>query len=95
MVILDSNHTTEHVSEELKIYSELVSKDSYLIVCDTILNFIPNQKHRLRKFNKSDNPKIALDNFLKNCTKFEVDNYFNNKVLTTYSPTGFLKKIKT
>ena len=39
MVILDSNHTTKHVSEELSIYADLVSKNSYLIVCDTILNF--------------------------------------------------------
>lgn len=94
MVILDSNHTTKHVSEELSIYADLVSKNSYLIVCDTILNFIPNQNHRKREFNKSNNPKIALDNFLKNCDKFEVDQYYNNKILTSFSPTGYLKKIR-
>ena len=35
MVILDSNHTHDHVLEELNIYSKFVSKNNYLIVFDT------------------------------------------------------------
>ena len=43
LVILDSNHTDEHVHKELEIYSKLVNKNSYIIVCDTIINYIkPN-----------------------------------------------------
>ena len=31
MVVLDSNHTHDHVLKELQLYSPLVSKDSYLL----------------------------------------------------------------
>ncbi len=37
MVILDSEHTYEHVWKELEIYGPMVSKGSYLIVEDTYL----------------------------------------------------------
>lgn len=50
MVILDSDHTEEHVIKELDIYGKLVTKDSALIVEDTsnskareaINNWLPN-----------------------------------------------------
>ena len=32
LVILDSNHTHNHVIKELNLYSKLISKNSYIIV---------------------------------------------------------------
>ena len=43
LVILDSNHTADHVLEELEMYSQLIKKNDYIIVQDTIIEFI-NQK---------------------------------------------------
>ena len=40
LVILDSNHTHEHVLNELKIYSKFVSKNSFIIVFDTHCEFL-------------------------------------------------------
>jgi hypothetical protein len=37
LVMLDSNHTHEHVLRELELYSPLVTKGNYLIVFDTIV----------------------------------------------------------
>lgn len=37
LVILDSNHTHDHVLQELILYSPFVKKDGYLIVFDTIV----------------------------------------------------------
>ena len=41
MVILDSNHTEEHVLSQLIAYADLVSLGSYCIVLDTIIEFLP------------------------------------------------------
>ena len=49
MVILDSNHTHTHVLNELNLYSKIVKKGNYLICGDTIVNEIPNQKHRKKR----------------------------------------------
>ena len=41
LVILDSLHTHDHVLQELRLYSPLVSKDSYLVVFDIIVENMP------------------------------------------------------
>lgn len=94
MVILDSNHTHEHVLEELKLYSPLVSKDSYLIVMDTIIEDLPNSMYPDRPWNKTNNPKTAAREFLKENDRFEIDYEIQNKLLITVAPEGYLKCIK-
>jgi cephalosporin hydroxylase len=41
LVVLDSNHTFEHVLRELQMYSPLVSLGSYIVVFDTIVEDLP------------------------------------------------------
>ena len=65
IVILDSNHTEDHVLKELDVYSKYISKNSYLIVCDTIINFIKPNQNRIRPWNKNNNPLTAIRKFLK------------------------------
>ncbi len=57
LVVLDSNHTHEHVLKELKLYSSLVAKDSYLIVFDTIIEDMPEKLFSDRTWSKGNNPK--------------------------------------
>jgi len=97
MVILDSNHSHDHVLAELKAYSKLVTKGSYLIVFDTVIQDISSKyAKKLIKgnWNKKDNPKTAVYEFLKENKRFEIDKNIENKLLITVGPDGFLKCIK-
>ena len=46
IVILDSNHSHDHVLNEIKMYSQLIKKNGYLVVMDTAIEFI-KKKHLL------------------------------------------------
>jgi cephalosporin hydroxylase len=92
LVLLDSNHTHEHVLEELKLYAPLVSKGSYLVVFDTIIEDLPNELIIDRPWSKGNNPKTAVWEFLKTNNDFEMDTEIVNKLLITVAPDGYLKK---
>lgn len=94
MVILDSNHTHEHVLEELRAYAPLVSQGQYLIVSDTIVEDLPPQTHRKRPWGPGNNPKTALRAYMQETDRFEVDQYLNDKILTTCMPDGYVRCIK-
>ena len=94
IIILDSDHTENHVLRELNMYSKLVSKNSYIICCDTILNFIKPNQIRKRDWNRDNNPMGAVKKFLKSSKNFVVDRKINNKVLLSCNPQGFLKRVK-
>ena len=87
MVILDSDHTKNHVLNEMEVYSRLVSKDSYLIVEDTAINGHPVEP------NFGDGPMEAVNEFLKTHDEFEIDKD-KEKFLLTWNPNAYLKKIK-
>ncbi len=94
MVLLDSNHSHQHVLDELRIYAPLVTKGQYLVVSDTICEDIPKQEHRPRPWGPGDNPKTALRAYMKETDRFEIDRYTNDKLLLTYSPDGYCRCIK-
>jgi cephalosporin hydroxylase len=94
MVLLDSNHTHQHVLDELRIYAPHVTKGQYLVVSDTVVEDIPQQEHRPRAWGPGDNPKTALRAYLKETDRFEVDPYVNAKLLLTYSPEGYCRCVK-
>lgn len=94
MVCLDSNHTHEHVLLELEFYAPFVTKDSYLVVFDTIVEDMPDNYLPGRGWAKGNNPKTAVWEFLKNNDAFEIDSSIDNKLLISVAPQGYLKKVK-
>lgn len=94
LVILDSNHTHSHVLEELRLYSKLVKKDSYIVVFDTIIEDMPEDFFPNRDWGKGNNPKTAVKEFLKENDRFIIDNLIEDKLLITVAPSGYLKCIK-
>lgn len=94
LVSLDSNHTHEHVLKELELYHPFVTKDSYLVVFDTIVEDLPADFDWNRPWGKGNNPKTAVWEFLKDRDDFVIDETIHNKLLITVAPDGYLKRIK-
>jgi len=94
LVVLDSLHTHDHVVKELELYSPLVSKGSYLVVFDTIVEDLPEDFFPDRPWGKGNNPKTAVWEFLKKNDRFVIDKDIENKLLITVAPDGYLKCVK-
>ena len=97
LLSLDSNHTHEHVLNEMNYYSPLVTKGSYMIVFDTVIEDISryfSKKEINRPWRKGNNPKTAVIEFLKTNNRFKIDKEIENKLGITVAPSGYLKCIK-
>ncbi len=91
LAFLDSNHSYSHVFSELQLYSPFVSKNSYIVVFDTVIENIP-QENRL--WGRGDSPMTAVKKFLLINKNFVVDKEYEDKMLITVAPGGFLRRIK-
>lgn len=94
LVCLDSNHTHDHVWQELELYAPFVTKGSYLVVFDTIVEDLPDNYLPGRAWSKGDNPKTAVWKFLEQHPDFAIDTAIDNKLLISVAPEGYLKRIK-
>jgi cephalosporin hydroxylase len=93
LVVLDSNHTHDHVLRELELYSPLVTKESYLVVFDTVVEEMPVDSFPDRPWGPGNNPMTAVRAFLEGNSRFVMDQELSNKLLLTVAPDGYLKCI--
>jgi len=94
LIALDSNHTHAHVLRELDLYSPLVTKGSYLVVFDTLLEDLPDDLVRDRPWRKGNNPRTAVREFLERNDRFAVNDDIPAKLLITVAPGGYLECVK-
>ena len=87
LVVLDSDHSYDHVLAELRAYAPLVTPGSYLVVEDTNINGHPVYEHF------GPGPMEAVEQFLKENDAFAVD-VTKEKLLLTFNPRGWLKKLR-
>ncbi|MFJ8218270.1 CmcI family methyltransferase [Bacillus cereus] len=87
LVILDSDHSKEHVSKELLLYQSIVTTGSYIIVEDTSINGNPVYP------DWGPGPMEAVEEFLATNKNFIIDES-KHKFFISFNPKGFLKKIK-
>jgi cephalosporin hydroxylase len=104
LICLDSNHTHEHVLAELNLYAPLVSKGSYCVVFDTMVEDMPEDRWLDRPWGKSNNPKTAVLEYLKKINEsslaaydgdrlvLTIDKQIENQLLITVAPDGFLRR---
>src|SRR5262249_51143771 len=65
LVCLDSNHTHAHVLAELEAYAPLVTKGSYCVVFDTVVEDLPDTLTFGRPWGRGNNPRTALREYLR------------------------------
>ncbi len=87
MVVLDSNHTRDHVINELRLYHNLVTKGQYLVVEDSNVNGHPV----FPEFGPG--PMEAINEFLKENNQFIVDKE-KEKFFISFNPKGYLLKVR-
>lgn len=87
MVILDSDHSADHVHQEMLLYNSLVQVGDYLIVEDTNVNGHPVWP------DFGAGPMEAVDRFLSETDAFVIDKGCE-RFLLTMNPRGYLKRLK-
>lgn len=96
LVVLDSNHTHDHVLAELEMYAPFVTAGSYIVAFDTIVenlpeNYLPGHQ---RPWGLGDNPMTAVKDFIQTHPQFEIDTAINHKLMISVAPDGYLKRVK-
>lgn len=97
MVVLDTDHSYDHVLAECKLYSQLVTVGCYLVVTNTILGRLDDSDtiRRSKAYKKGDDPLTALSSFLSDNKQFSVDDHLNGKLVFSQSYGGFcLRRIE-
>ncbi|MBA5778528.1 cephalosporin hydroxylase family protein [Stappia sp. F7233] len=93
MVVLDSDHSRDHVLAELKAYGPLVTKGCYMVVADTAVGYLDANRaptKRSKIWFKGNEPLAAVSDFLGATDEFEVDAELNGKLVLCSSPGGYL-----
>lgn len=88
MIILDSDHGRDHVLKELRIYADMVTPGSYLIVEDTNVNNHPVAE------DFGSGPMEAVEEFLSTRDDFIIDRE-REKFFLTFNPKGFLRRLSS
>ncbi len=99
MVMLDSNHTKEHVLEELRAYGPLVTPGCYIVAADGIMEEVAGGPRTKPEW-KVSNPKQAAISFVEENKDFVIEEPawpFNEGVVRerlTYWPSAFVKRLR-
>lgn len=94
LVILDSNHTHEHVLAELNAYTPLIAVGGYCIVFDTIIELMPDGFYSDRPWDKGNNPMTAVRSFISQHPEWEIDVDIEAKLQITAAKSGYLKRTR-
>ena len=94
MVILDSDHSRDHVLAELRAYGPLVTTGQYLVVADTLLGRLDELQTPTRRSKvllRGNEPLAAVDAYLAETSRFIADPEVNGKLILSSSVGGYLR----
>lgn len=89
MVILDGDHSRDHVARELALYAPLVTEGSYLLSQDGVID-------ELAIFRDSrPGPLAANREFLRHNPQFQYDAQRNELYNLSHHPLGWMRRVRT
>jgi cephalosporin hydroxylase len=86
MVILDSDHSHQHVRRELECYASMVTPESYCLVQDGVIDTLSIFQ------GGRPGPLPAIEDFLASNDAFELDLARSQRFLITHHPKGWLRR---
>jgi cephalosporin hydroxylase len=90
LVVLDSDHTRDHVRAELEAWSPVAS---YIVVFDGFMPRVADAPLGSSAWTE-DSPRAAIDDFLVAHPEFEVDARYAERFGATFAPSGWLRRLR-
>jgi cephalosporin hydroxylase len=90
LVLLDSNHSGDHVLAELEAYAPLTTVGSYCVVFDTVIEDLPPGSNADRPWGPGNSPKTAVHKYLETHDEFTIDQTIDARLLISVAPEGYL-----
>jgi cephalosporin hydroxylase len=87
LIILDSDHSAQHVRREIEAYSELLPVGDYMLVQDGCIDELPSMVEG------RPGPLKAIEAFLKDNNRFLVDEERSSRFLVSHSPSGWIRRV--
>lgn len=94
LLILDSDHSQDHVLAELRRFDEILPIGSIIVVADTIIDSLPEKLFKNRPWGGKNNPNTAMKIFLKSNKNFIISPEWKRRLLISENNNSILEKIK-
>ena len=92
LVVLDSNHSHEHVLAELECIGGIIPSGSMVMIADTIISEMPENYYQNRPWDRDNNPLTAVDEFLARNKDFHRDSRWSRRSLMGECRDGIIVK---
>lgn len=92
ILVLDSNHTHDHVLGELEALAPLLPSGGMVLVADTLVEEFPAGHYEGRPWDRGDNPMTAVNAFVEAHDDFDRDDTWGRRALVTEFRDGILRR---
>lgn len=93
ILVLDSNHTFDHVLSELRALAPLMPPQSLILVADTLIEELGLDSFVDRPWGPGNNPLTAVNQFLVEDEKWRRSPYWSRRGLLTEFRDGVLERV--
>lgn len=93
LLVLDSNHTHDHVLAELASLAPLLPVGGLVLVADTLIEEFPAGHYANRPWDRGNNPMTAVESFLARNANFVRDEDWGRRGLLSEFRDGILQRV--